>query len=88
MAFLPAVCSLVQEKCLDERIPDCEGPICIIVCLSAKKVKKVSGWCRTFMQGSEEPAQRIVEGYGQRNQRKTEVRRWNICVFNSTQQCN
>lgn len=79
MAYLPAVCSMVQEKCADERITNGEGPICVIVCVSSKKVKQVSSWCRKCVPASDEKTPPIVEGYGVRGQRKTMVSLEDVC---------
>lgn len=66
MSFLPAICSLVQEECIDRLVPDGVGPIAVILCVSSVKVVEVAGICRKLLNGSSADVQ-VVEGFGERH---------------------
>lgn len=66
MSFLPAICSLVQEECVERIVPDGVGPTAVIVCVSSVQVFQVAGLCRKFLSDYMDDV-RIVEGFGERN---------------------
>lgn len=66
MSFLPAICSLVQEECIDRIVPDGVGPIAVILCVSSVKVAELAKLCRKFLSGFRDNV-RVVEGFGERN---------------------
>lgn len=66
MSFLPAICSLVQDECVERMVPDGIGPVAVIVCVSSVKVVEVAGLCRKFLRGLSDDV-RVVEGFGEKN---------------------
>lgn len=72
MSYLPAICSLVQEDCIEQNVPIGSGPVAIIVCMSSVKVIEVTAMCRTFLKDVSNDV-RVVETFGERNINNTVV---------------
>lgn len=66
MSFLPAICSLVQDECVDRMVPDGVGPVAVILCVSSVKVAEVAGLCRKLLSNCSNDV-RVVESFGERN---------------------
>lgn len=65
MSYLPAICSLVEDECVEQMVPDGVGPVAVILCVSSVKVVEVAGLCRKL--SNHKNGVRVVEGFGERN---------------------
>lgn len=66
MSYLPAICSLVQDECVERMVPDGIGPVAVILCVSSMKVVEVAALCRKFLTEFSDDV-RVIEGFGERN---------------------
>lgn len=71
MTYLPPIYNLVHDMFEDELFVPGPGPVCIILCMSSKKVAEVTGICRRFANESKVA---IVSACGMRDQLLTQVR--------------
>lgn len=83
IAYLPAVCSLVQEMYTDGRVPKAVGPVAIIMCVSAKVVACVARLARHFMaiNATSVTEWPVVEAFGRRHTKKHTAQLVNGCAL-------
>lgn len=70
MTYLPAIYNLVHESHDDDLFEPGPGPVCIILCISSKKVAEVKNICRRL---AAETKMDIVDACGIRDQEQTQV---------------
>lgn len=74
LAYLPAICSLVEMKVEDNTESGC-GPIAIIICSSSQKVSKLADYCKRFVS----KLVNVVQSYGLDRNKDTLIKLLNGC---------
>lgn len=83
IAYLPAVCSLVQEAFTDGRVPRAVGPVAVVLCVSAVQVARVAKLARHYMAiaAGSLTEWSVVEAHGRRDTRRIKADLFNGCAL-------